>query len=218
MPCRSKYEIKCILDEYQKGTSKAELYNKYGVHYETINKWLKRYNIPDNYTGRFSQRYEIFEELRYAKIYIKNNGSYVECLIDIEDVEKCKFFGIWSLTKAGYVVNCKTGVYLHRYVMDAPNDIEVDHIYHNNLDNRKSQLRLATSRQQKFNEKLRSDNKSGHRGIYWDTERNKWHVNIKNGDTRITKRFDDYNEACNFCDMIFEEWHGEFLYKEKEVS
>ena len=121
------------------------------------------------------------------------------------------------MTKAGYVINCKTGIYLHRFIMNANDEIEVDHIFHNPLDNRRNNLRFATSTQQKFNTKLRSDNTSGHRGIYWDKERSKWHVNISNRGTRITKRFDNYDDAVEFTDEIFKKWHEEFLYKQKVI-
>lgn len=213
MAMRSKKEIEAILEEYKNGMSKAEINKKYGMSYETINKWIKKCNIPDNGTGRFSQIYESEENGEYTKIRIKKGTSYVEALIDNEDVDKCKSIGIWSLTKAGYIINCQTGIYLHRLVMNAATDEEVDHIYHDLLDNRKSKLRIANSRQQKFNTKLRVDNTSGHRGIYWDKPRKKWHVNIKNGEERANKRFDTYEEAVAFCEQKFKEWHQEFLYK-----
>ena len=37
-------------------------------------------NIPDNYTGRFTQRYENCGE--YTKIYLKQKGEFVCCLIE----------------------------------------------------------------------------------------------------------------------------------------
>lgn len=112
-------------------------------------------------------------------------------------------------------MNCKNNLYLHRFIINCPDDLEVDHIYHNLLDNRKSQLRITTSIQQKYNTKLRIDNTSGHRGLYWDKERQKWHVSIKNGNEHIHKRFDDYNEACKFIDNKFDEWHGEYKYDDR---
>src|SRR4051812_34619729 len=38
----------------------------------------------------------------------------------------------------------RAAVYLHRLVMSAPAGMEVDHIHHNYLDLRKSQLRVVT--------------------------------------------------------------------------
>lgn len=40
--------------------------------------------------------------------------------------------------------NSRSTTYMHRFIMDAPKGIQVDHIFHNTLDNRKSKLRLIT--------------------------------------------------------------------------
>ena len=210
---RYSQEIKdTIVNEYISGQSINRLAAKYKIHYSTIRHWVK--DLPDNGTGRFYQKYEIKED--YAEIYIKTKEDYIKALIDIEDVDKCKSVGIWSITKAGYVINCKSGIYLHRFVMDCPKDIEVDHIFHDLLDNRKSMLRYATSSQQKMNTKLRVDNVSGHRGVYYDSQRNKWAVNIRNKTKRIMKRFDSYEEACKFCDEKINELHQNYKYMEEE--
>lgn len=201
-----------IISEYIDGQSLNRLAIKYNIHYSTIKHWLIKRNIPENNTSRFYQHYEIKDG--YAEIYIKSNGGYVKALIDTEDVEKCKAIGIWSITKDGYVVNCKTKIYLHRFVMDCPDNKEVDHIYHNLLDNRKSQLRLATSSQQKMNTHIRKDNKSGYRGVYYDKQRGTWNVHLKNGNQRICKRFKNFDDAVNFCEEKKVEIQKEFQYKE----
>lgn len=203
--------INIVLEDYQNGLSIVQLSNKYSVDRTTIKNWLDKYNVPDNYTGRFSQRYEINGNEAY--IYIKYRGSFKKAIIDSEDVDRCKSVGIWSLTKDGYIINCKTGMYLHRYIMNCPNDLEVDHIYHDLLDNRKSQLRLATSSQQKMNTGIRKDNISGHRGVYFDSSRQQWAVHLKDGDSRVTKRFNSYDDACSFCDKKIQDIHKEFQYK-----
>lgn len=200
-----------IRNEYRGGQSIVSLAAKYNINYSTIKNWVK--HLPDNHTGRFYQEYKICND--YAEIYIKYQNSYVKALIDIEDMKKCQELGIWSLTKAGYVINYKTGIYLHRFVMNCPKGTEVDHIFHDLLDNRKSMLRYATSSEQKMNTKLRKDNRSGHRGVHYDSSRNKWAVYIKSGNQRVAKRFDTYEEACNYCDEKQKQLHKEFKYKEK---
>ena len=204
--------INQIISEYIDGQSVNRLAIKYNITYSTIKNWLIKRNIPDNKTGRFYQRYEAKGE--YTEIYIKSNDGYIKAIIDTEDVEKCKSIGIWSLSKNGYISNCKSGIYLHRFVMNCPDDMEVDHIHHNLLDNRKSQLRLATSSQQKMNTHIRKDNKSGCRGVYYDKQRNTWNVHLKNGNQRICKRFKNYDEAVDFCEKKKAEIQKEFQYKE----
>jgi hypothetical protein len=48
-----------------------------------------------------------------------------------------------------------------------PEQCHVDHIDRNPLNNQKSNLRLATYAHQNINTKTRSDNTSGHRGVFW---------------------------------------------------
>jgi transposase len=204
--------VDVILSEYKNGKSIAKLSKIHNIDRSTIKKWLTKYNIADNFTGRFSQKYEIQDDIAY--IYIKDRNSFQKAIIDAEDVDRCKAIGIWSLTKAGYIINCKTGIYLHRYIINCPDDLEVDHIYHDLLDNRKSKLRIATSSQQKMNTKLRKDNTSGHRGIYFDSDRQKSAVHLKDGDKRITKRFDSYDDAVEYCEAKLNEIHKNFKYQE----
>lgn len=208
--------IDIVLSEYQDGESISKLSKKHNIDRTTIKKWLFKYNIEDNFTGRFSQKYEIQNDVAY--IYIKDHGLFQKAIIDAEDVDKCKKIGIWSLTKAGYIINCKTGIYLHRYVMNCPDDLEVDHIHHNILDNRKSKLRIATSSQQKMNTKLRKDNTSGHRGIYFDSDRQKWAVYLKDGNKRVAKRFNSYDDAVKYCEAKLNEIHQSFKYQETTIQ
>ncbi len=171
---------------------------------------LKKYNVPSR---RFYQKYELDYENNIAYIHIKSKGKFLRCIIDIDDVERCKNVGIWSITKDGYVMNCKTGIYIHRLVMNCPDNMEVDHIYHNLLDNRKSKLRISTSSQQKMNTKRRKDNSSGNRGIYYDESRNTWNININFNDKHYRKRFKNKSDAINERNKIYELGFGEFRYR-----
>ncbi len=72
-------------------------------------------------------------------------------------------------------------VYMHHLVMGNPNTKNViDHINRNGLDNRVSNLRVTTQRQNVFNATIRKDNKSGYKGIFWDKTRNKWRITLGN--------------------------------------
>lgn len=199
-----------IIEEYKNGVGINPLSLKYKIKYTTIKKLLSEYNIPDNETGRFFQKYIIHED--YAEIALKSKGSFIYTKIDLEDVERCKKYGIWSLSNGSYVINYKTGKYLHHFIMECPKGLEVDHIYHDTLDNRKSQLRIATSSQQKMNTKIRSDNTSGHRGVYYEKSRNTWNVNINVQGRHYRKRYKTYQEACAFADEIYDKEFGEYQY------
>lgn len=208
----SEETIQRIINEYQtEPISKNILAKRYSIDWYTIDTILKNYNIPDNGYGRFSQPYEIVDD--YATIRIRKGKGFVYTKIDIEDIERCKEIGIWSLTKAGYILNSKNNIYLHRFIMNCPNNYEVDHIYHDILDNRKSQLRIVTSSQQNMNMGLRKDNSSGHRGVYYDNVRNTWNVNINLQGIHLRKRLKTYEEACKIADEFYDTHFGEYKYK-----
>lgn len=67
---------------------------------------------------------------------------------------------------------------MHRIIIAAPSGVEVDHINGNGLDNRRCNLRPATSSQQNMNTRKRSDNSSGFKGVSWHTKAGKWRAVI----------------------------------------
>lgn len=197
-----------VIQEYIDGVSINQLAKKYHVSYQAVRQWVTNSGVESNLTERNYQKYEVIDD--HALIYIKDHGHITCAVIDIDDIDKCKALGIWSITKAGYVVNRKLGRYLHRFLLDCPSGYEVDHRDNNPLNNRKSNLRIATSSQQKMNTRLRKDNKSGCRGVSFDVTRQKWQAHVKAGDKRIAKRFDKLEDAIAFVKKIRSELHGEF--------
>jgi hypothetical protein len=81
----------------------------------------------------------------------------------------------------------KSGVVsLHRMIatrMGLTMTEEVDHENGNGLDCRRSNLRDATRLQNRRNARLRSDNTSGFKGVFWEKQRQKWHAKLQ-GDNR----------------------------------
>lgn len=63
--------------------------------------------------------------------------------------------------------------------------LSIDHINRNRADNRISNLRDVTSKQNNQNAGKRSDNKSGHPGVYWYKPYNKWRAQIKHNQKKI---------------------------------
>lgn len=67
-------------------------------------------------------------------------------------------------------------VFMHKLINETPDDMDTDHINQNPLDNRRKNLRTATRSQNQHNVGLRKDNKSGIRGVNWNSLENKWKV------------------------------------------
>jgi hypothetical protein len=86
---------------------------------------------------------------------------------------------------------------MHRFIMNAPPDMEVDHINGETLDNRRENLRLCTREQNTFNTRRRSNNKSGYKGVSWDSQTKKWRATIT-----FRKKFYDLGRFAEFEDAV----------------
>ena len=134
------------------------------------------------------------------------NDDFVEIItrknevifIDKDDFEKCKKIS-WNIDSKGYANggNKNVGkVRLHRYIMNPPKNMQVDHINRNKLDNRKSNLRIVTNQENHFNRPLNKNNKSGIKGVYYNKVSNKWCCQITlNGKCVHSELFDIKEEA-----------------------
>ena len=141
------------------------------MQYRRYGKILNRTKFDPN---------EIILESDMAKIvlYNKNGDKIAEALIDTEDIEKISS-DKWCIDKNNYVKNSKQE-YLHRVILGAPKDMCVDYINGNTLDNRKSNLRICTNRENTSNRtKLGTNNTSGILGVRFDNRRNKWYADIQ---------------------------------------
>ncbi len=100
---------------------------------------------------------------------------------------------------------------MHRIVMSAPDGMEVDHIDGNGLNNRKSNLRLSTREQNRWNVSKRPDNTSGHKGVTFEKETGKWLACIRAfGVQKKLGRFKCPTSAAIAYAKASREMHGEF--------
>ena len=128
---------------------------------------------------------EIIEYEDHAEI-VMHNKQHEEtgrAIIDLNDVDKVRGYK-WSLRKTGYVIS-GGGMFLHRLIMNPPDNMVIDHINHNPLDNRKENLRICTQQQNSMNKAISSNNTSGVTGVYFDKRRNKWMTYITYNNRRI---------------------------------
>jgi len=135
---------------------------------------------------------------------------------DYEMVSKYRWFVnpqgyVWAGDYSGGWRNRKA-LLMHRLLMATPVGQTVDHIDHNPLNNQRANLRLASYAQNNMNTRLRSDNTSGHRGVYWESRRNCWRVCINFEHKQIhVGQFKDKQEAITAYDNKAKQLYGQFV-------
>jgi hypothetical protein len=136
-----------------------------------------------------------------------SNGK--EFMIDDEDYELVSQHK-WYHGARRYVIS-NTGGYLHRLLMSTPKGMYTDHINGNPLDNRKSNLRVCTNRQNISNMRKKASSSSKYKGVSFDKSRNKWRSIIMKDYKYIQLgRFNSEVEAARAYNEKAKELFGEF--------
>ena len=93
-------------------------------------------------------------------------------LVDDEDYECLMAMGSWCavIRSSGWRAQTQHNgklQYMHRIILDAPSNLEVDHINHDTLDNRRCNIRLCTRSQNMQNQRKSSGKSSKYKGVSW---------------------------------------------------
>lgn len=111
----------------------------------------------------------------------------------------------------------KYNVYMHRLITGASRGVEVDHINHNKLDNRRENLRISSRSENNRNRKKQRNNTSGHKGVQWIKRLNVWCALIQINYKRVSLgHYRAYEDACNAYDNAASLYHGSFAYTERD--
>jgi hypothetical protein len=144
-------------------------------------------------------------------------------LIDEDDWEIVSPYR-WRVLRTGsaaYVQSQvgKRSLFMHRLIMAAPDRLEVDHVNHDGLDNRRSNLRLCTRSENAANKKIPENNTSGYKGVSWCAWRGKWRAQIyANLVSRHLGYFDSAADAGQAYNAAAVEFFGEFACLNEGVS
>ena len=130
----------------------------------------------------------------------------------------------WTLERTPYTAyahrkirRTKT-IKMHRVIMNASHGVEVDHINHDGLDNRRSNLRLCSSSQNNQNQKLHRSYagktlSSKYKGVSWQRQIKRWMSYITNAGRRIyLGTFLQEVDAALAYDKAARQLFGEFAY------
>jgi hypothetical protein len=102
-------------------------------------------------------------------------------LVDDEDYGKVSEHR-WLLTPRGYIQSSsrikRKQPYLHRFIINPPNELQIDHIDHDPLNNVRNNLRVATNSQNHANGLKCREGSSRFKGVSREQGSNKWHACI----------------------------------------
>jgi len=153
------------------------------------------------------------DEIRHIAL---TRGKYA--IVDAADYEWLsphKWFATGDESRGFYAAR-RDGdkvVLMHRAIMNAPEGTVVDHINHNSLNNRRTNLRLCTQKQNSRSARPSRRATSRFKGVYFCRRTGKWLATIGyEGKTIHLGSFDDEIEAAKAYDRKARELFGEFAY------
>lgn len=103
-------------------------------------------------------------------------------------------------------------IYMHSLLMNTPKGMETDHINQDKLDNRRANLRVVTSAQNKWNVGKQAPNTSGYKGVTWNYMHKKWYVRIRVDGQRVSLGYYiSLQEAAKAYRTAELKYHGGFV-------
>lgn len=158
-------------------------------------------------------QYYINGDIVIMDLYNHKSEVIAQTIFDIDDLDKIK--GIkWGMNSAGYVYSSRTvfkntrGVLMHSLILNTSE--LVDHKDHNILNNRKSNLRIATSSQNMMNRKSVGVSMVNKTGKYYAC------IGFNNININLGSFYNTFDEA------LYARWYaegilfGEFKYPRNE--
>lgn len=107
-------------------------------------------------------------------------------------------------------------IYLHREIIDAPKELEVDHKNGNTLDNTRNNLRTCFHFENSRNRKLPRNNTTGAKGIWWYKKIKRWQVYIVVNYRQIYLGiFKNKTDAAQAYNHAAKKYYGQFAYLNK---
>lgn len=121
---------------------------------------------------------------------------------------------ILKLPHNNYAKRTNKAILMHREIMGKLNpdigELQIDHINHNGLDNRKENLRICTSRQNAGNQR-KTRGSSKYKGVHLEKQTGEWRASIGiNGKNKKSPRFTFEWQAAEWYNYEAKKQFGEF--------
>lgn len=152
-------------------------------------------------------------QLTRGKVTLVDDDNYDELMQFRWYAYHCLINGAWYAQRSiGSRLHSQLE-HMHRRIMKAPLDFEVDHRNLDTLDNRKENLRLATRQQNAANRRRQINNTSGFKGVSLFRRDNNFKAQIKvDGHKMHIGYFDTPEAAAHAYDAAALRYFGEFAW------
>jgi hypothetical protein len=150
-----------------------------------------------------------------AKLIPLSQGKFA--IVDPRDYDQLSQYK-WTAAKSPntfYAVRSVQGrqIRMHRLITSAPKGLVVDHINHNGLDNRKSNLRLCTRSENARNQRPQTNCSSKYKGVCWHKNQKRWLARVySNGVTYHLGSFKSEIKAAKAYDKKAGELFGQYAH------
>jgi len=103
---------------------------------------------------------------------------------------------------------------MHREILAVPKGVDIDHKDGDGLNNRRSNLRIATKQQNIWNRGPQRNTSSGYKGVTWHKASKRWRANLTiDKKLRHLGTFKEKEEAIKVYEAAAEKLQGEFMRK-----
>lgn len=157
---------------------------------------------------------EVFTDMNHGCCYAYT-GDGTKFLFDPEDAELVSSRG-WHLSKLGYVAGKehRRERPLHRLLIEADSDLDIDHINRDKTDYRRGNLRVCSHQHNCFNQKRKKTNTTGYIGVSYAKNMGKYESYIhKDGVKYGLGYYSSPIEAAFVRDAAADYFFGEYSNK-----
>lgn len=224
--CNCGKEVDILQKSLKSGKTKSCGCLKKEINSKRIKKYNKKYKKKYN-------KYDLSGE--YGIGYTSKGEEFY---FDLEDYDKIKNYS-WSIRHSANkhsdgtvdrdILKVLTNIYnddgskktllLHQLILKTDDNHVVDHIDGNGLDNRKSNLRIATMSQNAMNRKLAYNNTSNVTGVDYVKYSGKWRARLRvNGITHCLGYYINKEDAVKARKDAEEKYFSEFSYDNSRIN